>query len=219
VCRSIRLRDSDEVTGQSLRKVLTLSPLICWLNQGVSVAGQTPVFGTDDHSGQKSRVKPPHMKIEPASRATRTTCGSPSGNASRLAPSRRAFGDVVRQAPTDRPALRPKPIGELNRTCPVVEITLTQGPAVHEPNDSRSAFHGVDLRMCAGIVSALHSPHDRRLIVGRWREDVRHGTHTAARLVPASRRHGSLENDVRDVTESRVGKTKRLPIGASGNMA
>jgi hypothetical protein len=35
--------------------------------------------------------------------------------------------------------------------------------------------------MCAGIVSAFHSPHDRRLVVGRWPDDVRHGTATCGK--------------------------------------
>jgi hypothetical protein len=96
---------------------------------------------------------------------------------SRLASSTRAFGRVIRQqTPTNRPVLRSQPIAPLNRACPVVEITRPHWPAVHEPNGSRPAFHGVDQRVCAGTVRVLHSPHDRRLIKGRRQDDLGHGT-------------------------------------------
>ena len=140
------------------------------------------------------------------------------GGASRLASSRRVFARIIRQqTPTNRPVLRPQLIAPLNRTCPVVEITRAHWPAVHEPHDSRPAFHGVDQCVCAGIVGALHSPHDRRLIVGRRQDDFRHGNLTYGKGGTILQTSRVARGDVPNVTESLVGKTKRLSYEVIGD--
>ena len=92
-----------------------------------------------------------------------------------------AFGDVVRQPPANGPLLRPKPIGPLNRACPVGEMANIQGAIVHEPQDSRPVVRRVDHGLCAATVCVPHSPYDRRLVIGggtrsqTWRSQGRQG--------------------------------------------
>ena len=64
--------------------------------------------------------------------------------------SQRTWTSMVRlQTPTNHPILHPQPIAPLKRVCPIVEIARAHRPAVHEPNDSRPGFYGVDQRVCA----------------------------------------------------------------------
>src|SRR5262249_1012238 len=58
--------------GTNLSPSARLSPRLAWGPIAQTALGQTPVFGTDDTSVQKSRVKRTHTKIERASRAIRT---------------------------------------------------------------------------------------------------------------------------------------------------
>jgi hypothetical protein len=97
-----------------------------------------------------------------------------ASSASGPASSRRATGDVVRQAPPDRPLLRPKPIGPLNRAGPVSEVANAEGVTVHEPQGPGSARHRVDHGLGAATVPVPHSPHDRRRVIGAWQGALRH---------------------------------------------